>query len=604
MTTNSQDGLMPSPPRISFYPPDLPDADPDDSAPASPPPAVDADTLHLVALQAALNELSPDGIREYVASNPSYVVELTDGLYQTKGSGFLDLLKKLRDLDVLQPDVAAWVSGYDLATSAAQPDNPGGWTPPDRIVSEAQPLPPPPLPDVLRPYVWAICELAGTSIGTAHAAAMGALNLALSAVIDVESLAPDVHPSTLFMLTSSETGWRKSAAFKLAFRAHLEADDIIDACWEDARKAKGGKAKADKPEGDNTHAPMIADDPRPVSPVALRNDSTAEALLANLAEGRRTQSLASAEGGVALGGWSYGKGQVGQTYAKFNSLWSGESVDYQRITQRVSIRVADARLCICLMMQPPFATQHVLSDAATNGFSARSLLNRDIARPKESVFEWPVSTSARHYVDQLKVLIAQLRRQQDAGTQFVDAPPIPVTVMRPSPGARTALREFLTECQNAADSGTVDGHERGFLERAAEQAARYAAMLAALRSLEAGDPFGDSYTEADVRDAAAVIDWHRLNLASYAQEAEDARFAKAAQWAADRLHGWAEKSKAAHGGISLLSVLGRYAAGDARFIKDDPDGKRRVMQLLEEYGFVRPLPSRGNYLVNPLDPEN
>lgn len=511
------------------------------------------------------------------------------------------MLKRLRDLDVLPSEVAVWVNGYDLGDSRAKPDTPGGdWTPPDRIVSKAQPLPDLPLPDAIRPYVEAICELAGTSIGTAHAATMGAINLALSAAIDVESLAPDDHPSSLFMLTSSETGWRKSAAFKLAFRAHQEADNIIDACWEAARKAKRDRPPKQEGEG----ATLISFDPKPVSPIALRNDSTAEALLANLAEGRRTQSLASAEGGVALGGWSYGRAQVGQTYAKFNSLWSGEPVNIERITSKVSIRVEGVRLSIALMIQPSFAAQHILSEAAQNGFSARSLLNRDISRPKELTFEWPVGTSARYYVDQLHKLIARLRRDQDAGTQFVDSPPIPVTVMRPTPEARTALRTFLGQCQAAADGGDIDGHERGFLERAAEQTSRYAAMLSAFRSLSAGEPWGEHYTEGDVKDAAAVVDWHRVNLASYSQEADDARYTKAANWAAERLRGWSEKSKASNGGISLLSVLGRYAAGDARFIKDDPDGKRRVMLLLEEYGFVRPLPTRGNYLVNPLDPEN
>ena len=587
-------------PRVSLFAPDLPDADPDDSAPASPPPAVDADTLHLVALQAALNELSPDGIREYVASNSGYVDQLTNALYQTKGSGFLELLKKLRDLDVLQPNVAAWVSGYDLATSAAQPDNPGGWTPPDRIVSKAKPLPDLPLPDALRYYVQAVAELSGSSIGTAHSAVVGTVNLALTNSIDVESLAADVHPAALFMLTSAKTGWRKSAAFNLAWRAHTEADNAIHARWMDARKAKG-----DKPKNENGGASLYpADNTRPVSPIAIRDDSTAEALMANLAEGRRTQSLATAEAGAVLGGWSFGKGQAGQTLAKLNSLWSGEGTNYERITARVSIRVTDARLCACLMMQPSFAEQHILSDAAQNGFSARSLLNRDVVRPKQLTFDWPVGTSARFYVDQLHSLITQLRRQQDVGGECTDTPVIPPMVARPTVEAMAALREFLAECQDTADDGDVDGHELGFLERATEQAARYAAMLSAFRSLAAGEPWGEHYTEADVKDAAVVIDWHRVNLASFSVEADDARLAKAAEWAAARLRGWAEKSKAAHGGISLLSVLGRYAAGDARFIRDDPDAKRRVMSLLEEYGYTRPLPSRGNYLVNPLDPED
>ena len=609
--TGAADGVTS---RVSFPPDDLPnDPDTDISTtpvPPPPPPDVDPVTLKLAELQSVINKLSPDELREHLTENPDVLNLLVAGLHQTGGLGFLETLKRLRDLDALPSEVAVWVNGYDLATSRAQPDTPGGsWTPPTRIVSEPKPLPDLPLPDVLRPYVEAVAELAGSSIGTAHSAVVGSINLPLADSIEVESLAADVHPASLFMLTSARTGYRKTAAFNLAWRGHTDADNLIHRAWMAARKTKGDKPKGDKPKGDNARASLAPDDlpgdkPRTVSPIAVRDDSTAEALMANLAEGRRTQALASAEAGVVLGGWSFGKGQSGQTLAKLNGLYSGEGVNYERITGRVSIRVADARLTVCLMMQPDFASQHILSDAAQNGFSARSLLNRDIARPQPLTFEWPVGTSARYYVDLLHKLIARLRRDQDAGTQFVDSPRLPPMVMRPTAGARTALREFLAQCQAVADDGNTDAHELGFLERATEQVARYAAMLAAFRSLTAGETLGDSYTEADVKDAAAVINWHRLNLVSFSQEADDARYAKAAEWAAVRLRGWTEKSKAAYGGISLLSVLGRYAAGDAKFIKDDPDGKRRVMLLLEEYGYTRPLPTRGNYLVNPLDPEN
>ena len=577
---------------------------PDTPAPSPPPPPLEDATLRLVEIQAALNGLSPDEVRKYVEANPSYVSDLTNALYLARGGGvlpLLDLLKKLRDLDILQPDVVLWLNGFDAANSAAQPDTPGGWTPPAPIVSIPKPLPDLPLPDAIRPYVEAVAELAGSSIGTAHCAVVGAINLAQADTIDVESLAADVHPAGLFMVASARTGYRKSAAFKLAWRAHMEADNAIHRAWMEARKAKKDKPKLVQ-EGEGEHAPLIVDsDPRPVSPVAMRDDSTIEALVANLSEGRRTQSLASAEAGILLGGWSYGKGQVGQTLAKLNGLYSGEPTNYERVTGRVSIRVTDARLCACLMMQPSFAEQHLLSEAALNGFSARSLISRDIARPQPLKFEWPVSESARFYVDHLHKLITRLRREQDAGNQFVDAPPNPVTVMRPTPEARAALQAFLAECQDAAD-GDTDAHELGFLERAPEQTARYAAMLAAFRALAAGEPPAEHYTEADVKAAAAVIDWHRQTLASFSVEADNARLVRAAQWAATRLHGWAEKSKSPHGTIQLLSLLGNYCAGDAKFAKDDPDAKREIMRLLEEYEYVRPA-ARGVFLVNPLPPD-
>ena len=591
MTTHSQDGSMPSPTRIPL---------PDDTAPVPPPPPPDVDpvTLRLVELESTVSRLSPDAIREYLAKNPDSIALLVDGLHQTGGLGFLELLKRLRDLDVLPSEVTNWVNGYDLADSRAKPDTPGGdWTPPTQLVSESKPLPPLPLPDAIRSYVQAVAELSGASLGTAHCTVAGSINLGLSDSIDVESLAANAHPASLFMLTSAKTGYRKSAAFGLAWRAHTEADSLVNRAWMEARKA----AK-NKPKQEGEHAPLIVDSaPRPVSPIAVRDDSTVEALVANLAEGRRTQSLASAEAGVLLGGWSYGKGQVGQTLAKLNGLYSGEPLNFERITGRVSIRVEDARLCACLLMQPDFAAQHILSDAAQNGFSARSLLNRDIARPKPLTFEWAFGESAKHYVDDLHRLITELRRKQDAGTEYADTPRTPPTVMRPTPEARTTLRTFLGQCQDAADGGDIDAHESGFLERAPEQAARYAAMLSAFRSLAAGEELGDSYTESDVKDAIAVTDWHRQNLVSFSQEAEDARLVKAAQWTATRLHGWAAKSKSPQGTIQLLSLLGSYCAGDAKFAKDNPDAKREIIKLLTEYDYVRPA-ARGAYMVNPLTP--
>ena len=484
MTLQNEAPIDGAQPPVSFFLPNDPDTAP---VPPPPPPDVDPVVIKLMELQSTISKLSTDELREHLTKNPDVLSLLVDGLHKTGGPAFLETLKRLRDLDVLPSEIAVWVNGYDLAHSRAQPDTPGGdWTPPTRILSKPKPLPPLPLPDAIRLYVQAVAELAGSSVGIAHCTVAGSINLALSDSIDVESLAAKPHPASLFLFASAKTGYRKGAAFSLAWEAHTEADSLVNRAWKQARKM----AKS-KPKQEGEHAPMIADSaPRPVSPIATRDDSTAEALVANLAEGRRTQSLASAEAGVVLGGWSFGKGPVGQTLAKFNGLYSGESVNYERVTGRVSIRVEDARLSMCLLMQPSFAERHLLSEAALNGFSARSLVNREIARPTPMTFEWGFGESAKHYVDRLYKLITQLRRQQDVGAEYADTPHAPPTVMRPTSEARTALQTFLDQCQAAADGGDVDGHESGFLERAPEQAARYAAMLSAFRSLAAGEEPG------------------------------------------------------------------------------------------------------------------
>ena len=312
----------------------------------------------------------------------------------------------------------------------ATTETPSGWTPPIRIVHTPQPLPDLPIPPTLRPYVNAIEELAGCSRGTAHCAVMGSINLAIADAIDVESLAADTHPSSLFLLTSAKTGWRKSAAFGLAFKAHRAADNAIDARWEAARRAKKA-SKDNKDSGDSPSSsaePVSffvldlvdsepADAPRRVSPISLRDDSTIEALMMNLSQGRRSQSLASPEAGTMLGGWSFGRGQIAQTLAKLSALWSGEAVNFERATGRLSFRIADVRLSACLMAQPIFVVDHLLSEAASNGFAARTLLNRDISRPEPMAFEG-AGTPARYYVDRLNVVIATIRQGQDVGAEY------------------------------------------------------------------------------------------------------------------------------------------------------------------------------------------
>ena len=168
--------------------------------------------------------------------------------------------------------------------------------------------------------------------------------------------------------------------------------------------------------------------------------------------------------------------------------------------------------------------------------------------------------------------------------------------MRPTPDAKAALTEFLAECQAAADLEPGE-HELGFLERAAEQCARYAATVAAFRSLDANEPFGECYVGLDVVEAAQVIRWFAKSLASFSEDAADSRLVRAANWAAGRLKEWAGKYD---GKVPLLSCLGNFAAGDGKFLKNDPDAKRRVVALLEEYNHVIAL-GRGRYWVNQLE---
>ena len=130
-----------------------------------------------------------------------------------------------------------------------------------------------PTPAVLRPYIIAVAESARSSLPTAAAAVLGAVNFAIGGRVDCVSLAPTTHPASLYLIGLSESGWGKSTAFKLAFRAHEDADREIETRWQDARRA------ANRAQG-----PASSDlrEVRPHSPRGLRADVTLEALTSRM----------------------------------------------------------------------------------------------------------------------------------------------------------------------------------------------------------------------------------------------------------------------------------------------------------------------------------
>ena len=72
---------------------------------------------------------------------------------------------------------------------------------------------------------YAVRKVAGCSLPTAAACVGAAFNVVSAEAADVRSLAPSAHPSSLFFLVGSESGWRKSTAYRLAVGAYEEAEN-------------------------------------------------------------------------------------------------------------------------------------------------------------------------------------------------------------------------------------------------------------------------------------------------------------------------------------------------------------------------------------------
>ena len=143
----------------------------------------------------------------------------------------------------------------------AEPDEP------DDIMPQIPELAEFPVPPGLKKYIDATRIVAGASVPTSAACIAAAFNLLAAEDIDVQSRANAPHPSGLYFVVGSESGWRKSASFRETMKGHVEADERVDALHHEA--------DSDTEEGMEFRV-------KGFSPRALRQDFTIEATFPKL----------------------------------------------------------------------------------------------------------------------------------------------------------------------------------------------------------------------------------------------------------------------------------------------------------------------------------
>ena len=238
---------------------------------------------------------------------------------------------------------------------------------PDDIMPQIPELAEFPAPSGLRKYIDAVRTVAGASIPTAAACVTAAFNLLAAEDIDVQSRANASHPAGLYFVVGSESGWRKSSAFREAMQDHTEADERADALFHE-NHASGEEASEPRPKG--------------FSPRALRQDFTVEALLTRLWKARRTIGVANSDASSLLGGWSFRKDNLHRSLSHFVNVWDGDPTSIDRRNPEVpEILFYQRRLTALIMGQVSVAEKLLFSEAAGNGFTARCLPSIDRERP-------------------------------------------------------------------------------------------------------------------------------------------------------------------------------------------------------------------------------
>ena len=181
----------------------------------------------------------------------------------------------------------------------AEPDEP------DDIMPQVPELTEFPACSLLRKSIAALRTVAGASVPTSAACVAAAFNLLATEDIDVQSRAEAPHPAGLYFVVGSESGWRKSSAFRQAMQGHIEANERADAMFHN-QGATGEDASDSKTKG--------------FSPRALRQDFTIEALLTRLWKARRTMGVANSDASSLLGGWSFRKDNLNRSLSHFVNL--------------------------------------------------------------------------------------------------------------------------------------------------------------------------------------------------------------------------------------------------------------------------------------------
>jgi hypothetical protein len=371
--------------------------------------------------------------------------------------------------------------------------------------------------------------------------------LAVQGFADVETLGGN-RAISLYCLTIAASGERKSscdAPFMHAVRgyekeqadaqrAELDGWKNAHAIWQadrksilNAGKSNAGKSK-DKDRSAGARADLEALGPEPTPPPSTDrtvSEPTYEGLVRKLAEGQPSLGIFSDEGGQFLGGYAMAKEQRLKTLAALNDLWQGNPIQRTRAGEGSSV-LYGRRLAIHLMAQP-IVLRDFMADpmAADTGFLPRFL----ICEPTSTIGmrlhanTYTDSAALEAFSDRLKAIL-ETPLPADEKTRALSPRVLPL-----SEEAREVLIEFSDKVETAMGNGGKYSGVTGYASKAAEQAARIAAVLTLWHDLEAQHV--ESATMANAVDLAEFYLDEALRL-------KDAAIVTAETAKAERLRVW------------------------------------------------------------------
>lgn len=413
--------------------------------------------------------------------------------------------------------------------------------------------------------------------------ALGVAALATQGLADAETLHGSA-PASLFLLTVAQSGERKSACDRLAMKpvrdfeaelaenrereidAHRDALDV----WRKRREAVLRTA-ADDPI--TARADLAALGPEPVGPLfaSIVSDApTLEGVTKHMGELRPSLGIFTDEGGAFIGGHGMNPDNRLKTVAGLSALWDGSPVSRWRAQDGVA-RFTGRRLSLHIMAQP-VAAAGLLADPVANGqgFLARFLM----AEPPSAigtrlrVGHAPGSAAA---LAAFSARVAALLRHPlplAEGRRNELAPP----VLPLSPDARAVLQDFALAVEAAQAKGGEFEGVRPFASKAAEHAARIAAVLTLFENPDAGAVTGETIADAVTLATFYANEAARLSDAATVS-AETAEAEKLRRWL---LENWGEP---------FISASDAAQRGPFK----ETDRARKALATLQRHGWAEPV---------------
>lgn len=467
-------------------------------------------------------------------------------------------------------------AGWVEAAHAAQP-----WRAPDTLLTEPQPAPYPTasLPTLMREAVKAIAHhVAAPEALAAQCVIAAAAYLAQTRINAPHIHYPDGMPCSLYQMALADSGDRKSACYRLAFKPLMEAerqerDRHAAIAAEHTRKASLLKGKAQQ-EFENSN-------PLPANPRTMYTDSTFEKIAKDFVAGMPAASWATDEGGRVLGGHSMQAETRAATLGGLVKLYDDGTVERDRAGESGGIAY-DRRFTMHLMAQA-VTVREALNDPLLQGqgFLPRFLLTSapSLAGTRFITAETLQNSAYRNpaiqrYWQRVKEIAATPRHVVDSGAV---RPPVIALAAE----ALSIWLDFYNRVEaEQSRGGDYSGAIKPFASRAGENARRVAAVFALF--------IGEQEISGPTMTAACEVVEHSLGewarwLGGSGTETRDNRDAL-------DLLAWL-KAKG-------LDSIHRDKLGTSGPVRGRAKQRDKLLGILLEAGWMRSADSR-NFEVNP-----